>query len=407
MLTTNRNSVASMLVPVRLFVCAGLVCCCFPVSGQEGPSDLDVLDSKVRAMGITARLNPIIRDRVISEIAAALTSLGKTNEEGLHSIQSAFQYALLLSCDRGIYETLKPETIEAVDNALESLFTIDDINRDLRWEPLVYVYGFFNHDATVAEIIKVRDSIKALPDDTREDMYPVYPHGFDALVKPLAMGHLTDASQTAEALNAAIPMLKKVIQDEAKPGRAFHPPSHAIIVIAPIYDRWADTEGPEGVVVRELLGTRDEFVALLQSRVVGGVPAPRNLPKFHYRFYAYSGQYFANAFARIDARETIDALKLSLELYEENIGYPSLIAYTKRALVVLGDLVARAELEVALSRSSNARAVDTLAWICRNAQGEGKAYAEQTLASEFGCDPEDALDSYLNRKLAVLAGTTR
>jgi len=386
-----------------LIICAISVCISLVGSGEAGSSDLDELERTIRAKGIQARIDPENRDRLIGEIAATLQALGQEDEKGLRSIQFTFQYALLLSCDPGIYETLEPETIEAVDNALESLFTIEDISRDLRWEPLVYAYGFFNRDVTVGEIVKVRDSIRALPDDKRERMYPIYPHGFDALVKPLAMGHLSDPTQTAKALSAAIPLLKEVVTGEAKPGRAFHPPSHAVIVIAPIYDRWADTDGPEGDVVRELLGTRKEFVKLLESGMVGGVQTPRELPEFHYRFYAFDGQYFANALARIDAREAVDTLKLSLEIYEENVSHPSLIAYTLRALVTLGDPEARAALEESLSGPNAERAVDTLAWICRNAQGEGKSYAEERLAAYLDSEPEEALPVYLKRQLKALA----
>ena len=403
MITMRRFKVDAIQTSVRLIQCVGLACFCLAANGEESPSGLQAIERNVREMGIMARLDPEKRDQFIVEIAATLEDLGEKDENGLRSIQGAFQYALLLSCDRGIYETLQPETIEAVDNALETIFAIEDINRDLRWEPLVYAYGFFNRDLTIDEIAKVRNAIDALSDDARQRMHPIYPHTFDAMAKPLSMGPLTDASQTVEALKIIVPMLKDVVMEEAKPGRAFHPPSHAILVIAPLYDRWADAKGPEGDLVRELLGTRAEFVAMLISRLVGGVPTPKDLPQFHYAFYAFDGQYFANALARIDAREAVDALKLSLEVYRENITHPSLISYTQRALVTLGDRNARAALEKSLSSTNNERAVDTLVWICRNAQGEGKAYAEKTLAKQLNCKPEQALDSYLSKQLQAPA----
>ena len=155
-------------------------------------------------------------------------------------------------------------------------------------------------------------------------------------------------------------------------------------------------------MVRELLGTRAEFVALLKSRVVGGVPAPWDLPDFHYSFYAFDGQYFANALARIDAREAVEALKLSLEVYQEKVSHPSLIAYTQRALAALGDPDARSALGWSLSKAADGKAIDALAWICRNAKGEGKSYAEGMLASKLGCRPEEALDAYLTKQLAAL-----
>lgn len=156
---------------------------------------------------------------------------------------------------------------------------------------------------------------------------------------------------------------------EAERGYAFHPPSHAVIVIAPIYDRWADSGGPEDEVVRELLGTREDFVELLMSRVVGGVASPNDLPRFHYDFYAYDGAYFANAFARMDARESVDVLKRSLEVYAKKNGYSSVMGYTRRALVALGDKEVRTALESALSSANNSNAVDTLVWLCRDARG--------------------------------------
>jgi len=354
-------------------------------------------------MGISARQTLRQRDETLVSLAKMLERLGEENEELLRSVQKEFQYAFVLSCDSGVYETLSAETIEVIDNALESLFTIEDISRDLRWEPLVYAYAFFNRDVSVDEIVKVRDSIRALPDDQRRRMYPIYPHGFDALVKPLAMGHLADPTQTAPALEAAIPLLREFVLSEARPGRAFHPPSHGVIVLAAIYNRWADTNGPEGEVVRDLLGTRDEFVAMLESRMLGGVPNPADLPDFHYRFYAFDGQYFANALARLDARDAVDTLNLSLELYNEHVSHPALINYTKRALVTLGDPEARVQLEESLSGPDNQRAVDMLGWICRNAKGEGIRYATGHLAAHFDCEPHEALNLYFNSQLEPLA----
>jgi hypothetical protein len=399
----RRFDVIAIRRSMGMIVCAGLIAFGLVSSAQNGTSGLGAVEREVRALGIRARIEPDNRDRLLVELATILTELGEKDERALRAIQGAFQYALLLACDRDIYDTLKSATIEAVDNALERLFTIEDIKPDLRWEDLVYVYGFFNRDVTVEEIAEVRDTIDSLSENRRKQMYPVYPHAFDALFKPLAMGPLTDAGRTADALKVAIPVLKDAIVAEAERGYAFHPPSHAVIVIAPMYDRWADADGPEGAVVRELLGTREDFVDLLKSRVVGGVPSPDDLPRFHYDFYANDGAYFANAFARIDARGAVDVLKRSLGIYAEQIGDSYVMAYTRRALVALGDPEARATLENALSSANNAKALDTLVWICRNARGEGKTYAEDQLAGQLGCTPTEALEVYLKRQLAVLA----
>jgi hypothetical protein len=372
------------------------LCSSIPVQAEQ---DLPSIEKNVRALGINARINPESRDAAILQIAETLHDLAAKKPDDLRRIQFTFQTALLLSCDRDIYETLQPETIEAVDNALESIFTIEDVTRDLRWEPLVYAYGFFNRDVTAAEIIEVRNATDALSDDRRQRMYSIYPHGFDALAKPLSLGHLADPTQTLPALEIVVPMLRDIILEEAKPGRAFHPPTHALLVLSAIYDYWEDHPGPERDLVLQHLGTRDEFIAMLSSRVLGGLPDPDNLPDFHYGFYAYCGQYYANAFARMDARETVDVLKKSIPLYEAHVSHPSLIAYTKRALVSLGDSDERAEIETLLDTDENTRAVGDLVWIIRNVQGEGKTYAMNTLAKHLGCTPREALIAYFEDQL--------
>jgi hypothetical protein len=385
-----------------LALCAGSFLFCFSAMGQDHPSERDQLNRAVRAMGLQARLQPEKRDQIIVEAAGMIEALARDDEKSLQATQEAFQNALLLVCDREIYETLKPETIEAVDQALETIISTDDFNRDYKWESLFYVYGFFNRNVSVAEIIVARDAIKAMPDKDRQEIYPIYPHTIDALTKTLAMGPLSDASTTAEALKVAVPLLKEMVMAEAQPGLAFHPPSHAILVIAPIYERWVDSQGPEGAVVRELLGTRSEFVAMLESRLVGSVATPHDLPEFHYGFYAYVGQFFANAFARMDARETVEALKRSRDIYMKHGARPSTIAYTNRALASLGDSDARAELEESLSGPRAAQAVETRAWMCRNLKGEGKTYGQKTLALHMSCEPEEALGAYLAKELEAL-----
>lgn len=145
---TTLRRLTGLIVYARL-IASGLIS-----SAQESASELGMIEREVRTLGIRARLEPDNRDRHLTELAATLKALAVEDEKALRMIERAFQYALLLSCDRDICDTLMPDTIEALDDALERLFTIEDINFDHRWEDLLYVYGFFNRDVTVEEIAK-------------------------------------------------------------------------------------------------------------------------------------------------------------------------------------------------------------------------------------------------------------
>ena len=130
-----------------------------------------VTGAQIRVLGLEARLDPTIRDAHLQQIAA---HMGAMDAESVHAIQGDFQYALMLMADPEIYDTLHPESIEAVDNALESLFDLAAIDRDNHWEPLVYAYGFFNRDVTIETIREVVGRWEALSDSEIRPATPVW-----------------------------------------------------------------------------------------------------------------------------------------------------------------------------------------------------------------------------------------
>ncbi len=357
--------------------------------------------TEIRRLGLRARLYPEERDPAVQKLAGAIAVLSQSDRKLLEDLQKDFQEALLLVCDPDVYDTLSMETIHAVDDALEQAFTMDDINRDTTWEPLIYVYGFFNRDTSAAEIARVRDRWVAVPEEEREPYYPTYPHVIDAVTKPLAMGPLFNPEETGRALSVAVPMLRSMLVQSPLPGRAFHPPSHAALVLGPLYDRWAE-DPALAVHVRTWLGSRAKCAALMAGQLVGSLPDRSGLQPFEYTFYAYTGRYLANALARFDAGEAVPALRESLAVYRAQGSSDATIAYTRRALVALGDETERAEFEESLASDDNVAAVSTLVWLCRNGGGEARAYASGLLGKELNVAPEKALQTWFERQLAAL-----
>ncbi len=357
-----------------------------------------VTDAKtIRNLGLRARVYPEEREADVRRLAKSIAVLAATDKTALHDRQNDFQEALLLMCDRGIYETLSTGTIAALDDALEGVFTMDDIKRDTEWEPLIYVYGFFNRDTNAKAIIRIHDWWIKIPPEEREPYYPTYPHAIDAVTKPLAMGPLFNRMETGPALDVAVPQLRSMLLQPPLPGRGFHIPSHAALVLGPLYERWAND--PEyGPHVKTYLGTRDEFEALLAGQLIGALPGTSDLPDFAYGFYAYTGRYIANGLARLDARLALPALRQSLEIYQKHNAPDSTIAYTRRALAALGDEAERGALEQSLA-SGDEPALATVVWLCRNAQGEGQTYAEDLLGKQLGVPAHDALETWFKKQL--------
>lgn len=301
-------------------------------------------------------------------------------------------------CDLPVYETLTAGTIETLDNALEQVFNLEEVSRGNDWEALIYVYGYFNRDVTPEEIGAVAERWRGTPVENREPDYPTYIHVIDAVCKPLSMGPLSGGG-TVEALEIALPLLIEGLTQAPQPGRAFHPPSHAALVLCPLYDRWPQ-QTPEGAVVRKHLGNREVFIRRVGDQLVGTQANPAELPDYAYGFYAYSGRYIANALARMDARSARPVLRASLEVYQDKGASDSTVTYTRRALVALGDAVERKAFEADLADSARHEgAVAQLVWLTRNGGTETRAYAGQLLGSALECDAGTALETWFERQL--------
>ena len=347
--------------------------------------------SDIRRMGLEARLDHEIRDSRLQELAAAVTDLGP---KGVLPLQGDFQFAFLLHCDPEIYQSLSPDTIEAIDNSLETLFNYEDIERDNTWEALVYVYGFFNHDVTPALIREVLTRWDELSDEEKGPRYPTYIHVIDAVCKPLSVGPLENAESTTAALELVILAMKQAFLATPKPGTAFHPPSHACLVLGPLYERWIDDE-TYGPVVKKHLGDRASFEAMMGSRLTGGLQSGDPESHVAYGYYAYIGSYLANAIARLNARSTVPALLNSLKVYEKHGSEGRVANYTQRALLALGETDARNVYESNLADPSKRDECMTLAvWLARNGQGETRIYGLEKLGQLLGCEAATALDTY-------------
>jgi hypothetical protein len=360
-------------------------------------AELPLDANAIRVLGLRARLFPEERDAAVQRLAKSIAVLSASDTGTLRDRQGDFQEALLLVCDPGIYETLSPGSIEAVDAAIEGAVTMNDIQRDTDWEPLIYVYGFFNRDTNAEEIIKTFNQWEAMPAGEREPYYPTYPHAIDAVTKPLSMGPLFDPQETARALDVSASLLRSMLMQQPLPGRGFHVPSHAALVLGPLYDRW-DDDIEYGPRVKQRLGDRDKFEALMAGQLVGAHPNCAGLEEFAYDFYSYTGRYFANGLARLDARVAVPALRQSLEIYRARNAPDATIAYTQRALAALGDASERAKLEAAFA-AGDEKAISAAAWICRNAQGEGKVFGCELLGEHLSVPADQALDAWFRRQL--------
>ena len=359
----------------------------------------EIDQDSIRHSGLTARANPERRNDAVQELAGWIKLLAGKDKVRLRSLQGAFQEALLLACDHAVYQTLTPATVRAVDEALETAFTLKEIGLSNDWNPLAYVYGFFNRDVTPEEIESVREGWLAIPEDEREPSYPTYVHLIDAVCKPLSMGPLSNAVETSRALAIAIPLLKSMLEQQPKPGRAFHVPTHAALTLAPLYDMWSKSE-EFGPIIREFLGDRHQFVRLFTAQLVGNRSDRMYLSKADTNFYFYSGRYLANALARFGASEALPALRASMEVYRSKSAPQSTIHYTQRALIALGDQDARREFEDSIHRDADKQEeMKTAVWLCRNGQGETVEYGRRKLAEMLDCESKVSLEIYFKKRL--------
>jgi len=360
-----------------------------------------VTGAQIRVLGLEARLDPTIRDGRIGQLTAHMAAM---DVEAIHAIQGDIQYALMLVADPEIYDTLSPRSIESVDAQLERLFDLEAIDRDNHWEPLVYAYGFFNRDVTLETIQEVVDRWEALSDAEKAPRFPTYIHVIDAVTKPVSMGLIGDVQNTGAVLEIVVPLLKSQFLQPPAPGTAFHPPSHACLVLGPLYDRWIDH--PElGAIIRKHLGTRPDFEAMLASQLPGGLPSGPPPSHMTYGYYAYIGSYLANTLARLDARSAVPALKRSITIYTEHQAKGRTLAYTRRALLALGDPEARSVFHtMAGGLEKREEAIELAVWCARNGRNETRQFGLKYLGHLLQCAPEVALDTYFQREADALNG---
>jgi hypothetical protein len=375
-----------------------------PVAAQsvaQTPAQADLpTPQRIAYLGLHARAFAETRDADLKQMAAMIEDLAARDKDRLRQLQRSFEDAFMFVCDREVYDTLAPETIRAVSKAIASAVTYDDLARGTTWDSLAYAWGYFHRDVTPEAIQKVRDDWESIPDGQREPIYPYYVHLIDVVCKPLSMGALASDEATSRALAIAIPMLIPMLAQPPKAGYAFHPPSHASIILAPLYDRWADS-AKFGPLVRRELGDREAFIKLETDQLLSRHADPRNLSPMEYRFFYVSNLYVANALARLDAREAVAALRETLAIGEEKRAPRNFINYMQRALVTLGDETLRRQVEslALLGDSSRAPAIETLAWVCRNGRGEALEYGRRMLGRALDCAPERALQVYFEGRL--------
>lgn len=355
------------------------------------------MTADIRRLGLATRLEPERRDDHVRKLAAMLSSMSK---DAVFQLQRPFQEAFLLVCDADIRETLAPGTVEAVDGAIESVLTLEDIGGGTRWDALVYVYGFFNHDVTPDEIREARETWENTPMDERARIYPSYIHLIDAACKPLSVGPLRTADETREALETAVPLLASMVEQPPRPGTAFHEPTHAALILPPMYERWAGSD-EFGAPFRERWKNREAFAGWLADRLVGSLENRMDLGEMEYRFYFYTARYIANALARLGDPSAIPALRATFEVCVAKNAPASTVAYVRRALTALGDADEREALERSVEDSAG-NALDTAVWLIRNAKGEGREYGEALAAEILGCAPREAMMVYFRQQWNAL-----
>ncbi|MDX1564790.1 MAG: hypothetical protein R3236_05250 [Phycisphaeraceae bacterium] len=348
-------------------------------------------------LALEARLDASVRNRNLKAIAEALRQDARKSIDQVRANQSIYQEPLLLFCDRDLRPALSAEAVESVDEAIETALSLKALRRG-GWDRLGYVWGFFNHDATAEQIRRLSAEWAAMPEERREPHYPHFPHLIDAVTKPLSVGPVGDPKQTAAALEVALPVLKSFLMQPPKPGRAFHVPTHAALVLGPLHVRWAGTQ-PHGDIVRKHLGTRKELVDRMLGRLISARKNPENLSPQTLKYDAYTGRYFANVLARLNDRRAAGPLRKSLSIYRQHKLSSATIRYTRRALAALGD----AEERRALQQADRTDRMKTAVWLVRNGRGETVEFGRQLLGDHFNCPPERAMNAYWRMRLEAIA----
>ena len=362
---------------------------CVPLSAENR-------GQRLMHLALEARLDGSVRNRNLIRIAEALREDARKSIDQVRANQSIYQEPLLLFCDRRIRPSLSSEAVEAVDGAIETALSLEILRRG-GWDRLGYVWGFFNHDATADQIRKLGEEWAALPEDRREPHYPHHPHLLDAVTKPLSIGPVGDVPQTTAALEAALPVLKSFLMQPPKPGRAYHVPTHAALVLGPLYDRWDGTQ-TQGPIVRKHLGTRKQLVDLIVSRIVSSRNDLETLSPATLDYYAYTGRYFANVLARLNDRRAAGPLRKSLSIYRKHKLSEASVRYTRRALAALGDTDQRRTLK----QADRTTRLKTAAWLVRHGRGETVEFGRRLLGGLLNCRPEEAETAYWRMRLESL-----
>lgn len=364
----------------------------------------DTTPEKLRIMGYESIIYPELSADRLHEIAIRMLALNQVDRDKLKTMQQAFQDALMQFTFLEDFIKINRNSIEEVDNALESIFTLEDIKNGYEWNSLAYVYGYFNHDVTAEEIQQVSDGWDQLSEEEKAKQFPTYVHLIDAVVKPLAYWEQPSKREMLNALDAGVPLLKKLLTQEPAPGTAFHAPSHALIILGDMYMRWEQNskywENDSMYIARptRYIGAKQVFAQQLNSMCIGSVENPDSLSKDEYRFYAVREYYLANTLARINWRfngVTSDILRKSLSVYEKQGGAEKTIHAIKRCMASLKDKEIREE----FSRNSIDHVEDYM-WIIRNGKLEAVTYGTKMLAGLIGCPVDKAVELYYKQLIS-------
>ncbi len=330
----------------------------------------------IEALGCLARSDAGERDAALQAAAELLTQVSADKERTLR-LQNAFQTAFLLCLDPPLFATLAPETVAAIDQAIETCFTLEELGTGDRWDPLAYAWGYFNHNLTADEMAAIRDRWAAIPVAERNPHYPYFIHIIDAAVKPLATIPLDDPERVRPLVEVGLPMLVELLDQPVAEGYAFHPPSHAVIIVGQIHEHLSASPTLRPLVEQHL-GDREAMLARLTDSLVGGKGDPAALSETEWRFHTYIGRYSVNALARLGDTAALPAIEQTLGAFAQREANRGVLAYTRRAAAALGNAELRGELSDA-----------DLLWIARNCTGEPREFAETRLRQSLGVEADD------------------
>lgn len=370
-----------------------------PVIGDATAIAAQATPEIIKLMGYMSRLEPSIRDDRLHELANYMNALNQVDRDKLKKLQEAFQESLLQFTGDKIISDLDRMWVEEIDNALEAVFTLDDIRKGYEWNSLVYVYGYFNHDITVKEIQDIANEWYHMPEEEKAKQFPTYIHLIDAVVKPLAYWEQPVLSETLDRLEVGVSLLANILKQEPAPGTAFHAPSHGLIISAAMYNRFQNKTMYSSRLTKNI-GVKAVYGELLNSLSIGAHPDPGSIEKDLYRFYMVREYYAANALARLNWRfngVTSDILRKSLEIYEKQGGAEKTIHAVHRCMVALKDANARKEFESNLDNR-----IEDLVWIINNGKDEAVDYATIMLAKAMNCPVDKAVELYYKQIISDL-----